>query len=172
MTFHEPRHICPFRFFPNVKPRNLKVRIANTLTTRLFSWFTFNFSGPSRYFVLVSSSLLATLSLFASKDDVVRVTDKYNSTLLILLVKLIQIDVCQQGERFPPCGEPSSVSMTTPFSITPLFKYLLIHWITLSSLTFLRRIFRSISWFRVSKYFDKSMLPHGYIPCSAYSFTF
>ena len=26
------------------------------------------------------------------------------------------------GDRFPPCGEPSSVSMTTPFSITPLFR--------------------------------------------------
>ena len=161
----------PFPFFPNVKPRNLKVRIANTLTTRLFSWFTFNFSVPSRYFVLVSSSLLAALA-FRQQHDVVRVTDKYNSTLLILLVKLIQIDVCQQGGKISPCGEPSSVSMTTPFSITPLFKYLLIHWITLSSLTFLRRIFRSISWFRVSKYFDKSNATAWIYPCSAYSFTF
>ena len=69
-------------------------------------------------------------------------------------------------------GLSDAVSMTTPFSMTPLFKYLLIHWITLSSFTFLRKIFRSISWLSVSKYFDRSNVTAWVYPCSAYSFTF
>ena len=45
------RMYIPFPFFPRQNPRYLKFRIANTLTVRLFSLFTFNFSVSSRYFV-------------------------------------------------------------------------------------------------------------------------
>ena len=38
--------IIPFLPFPNAKPRNLKFRIANTLTTLLFSTFILSFSFP------------------------------------------------------------------------------------------------------------------------------
>ena len=48
----------PLPFLPSAKPRNLKFRIANTLTVRLFSLFTVSFNVSSRYFVLLSSSLL------------------------------------------------------------------------------------------------------------------
>ena len=47
----------PFPFLPTAKPRNLKFRIANTLTVRLFSRLTVSFSLSSRYFVLLSKSL-------------------------------------------------------------------------------------------------------------------
>ena len=55
----------PFPFLPNAKPRNLKFRIANTLTVRLFSRLTVSFSLSSRYFVLLSKSLSEARLLFA-----------------------------------------------------------------------------------------------------------
>ena len=55
----------PFPFLPNAKPRNLKFRIANTLTVRLFSRLTVSFSLSSRYFVLLSKSLSDARLLFA-----------------------------------------------------------------------------------------------------------
>ena len=55
----------PFPFLPNAKPRNLKFRIANTLTVRLFSRLTVSFSLFSRYFVLLSKSLSDARLLFA-----------------------------------------------------------------------------------------------------------
>ena len=55
----------PFPFLPNAKPRNLKFRIANTLTVRLFSRLTVSFSLFSRYFVLLSKSLSDARPLFA-----------------------------------------------------------------------------------------------------------
>lgn len=59
--FHDfgwTRTYIPFPFLPNAKPRNLKFRIANTLTVLLFSRLTVNFSVSSRYFVLLPRSLL------------------------------------------------------------------------------------------------------------------
>ena len=55
----------PLPFLPNAKPRNLKFLIANTLTVRLFSRLTVNFSFPPRYFVLLSKSLFDARLLFA-----------------------------------------------------------------------------------------------------------
>ena len=69
----------------------------------------FQFQRPFQIFRARLQQSLWRLSLFASKYDVVRVTDKYNSTLLILLVKLYSDRCLPAGERFPPCGEPSSV---------------------------------------------------------------
>ena len=61
----------------------------------------FQFQRPFQIFRARLQQSLWRLSRFSpAKIDVVRVTDKYNSTLLILLVKLIQIDVCQQGKDF------------------------------------------------------------------------
>ena len=56
----------PLPFLPNAKPRNLKFRIANTLTTLLLSLFTVSFKFSSRYAVLVPSSLFEVISLFDS----------------------------------------------------------------------------------------------------------
>jgi ATP phosphoribosyltransferase regulatory subunit len=53
-----------------------------------------------------------------------------------------------------------------------LFGYRLINCTTRSSFTFLRSKLRRISWFSVSKYFDKSKDTAYVYPCSAYSFTF
>lgn len=55
----------PFPFLPNAKPSNLNFRIANTLTVRLFSRLTVNFSFSSRFFVLLSKSLSDARLLFA-----------------------------------------------------------------------------------------------------------
>ncbi len=60
------------------------------------------------------------------------------------------------GIDFPPCGEPSSVSVSTPFSITPPFRYRFTICMTLSSFTCFLSRFKRIVWFSVSKYFDKS----------------
>ena len=76
----------------------------------------------------------------------------------------LRYTLANSGERFPPCGDPSSVLTTTPFSITPLLRYLFIICITRSSFTSLRRIFTSNSWFSVSKYFDRSRTTALYIP--------
>ena len=55
-VFAWTRTYMPLPFLPNATPRNLKFRIANTLTVRLFSRLTVNFSFPSRYFVLFLKS--------------------------------------------------------------------------------------------------------------------
>ena len=59
-----------------------------------------------------------------------------------------------------------------PFSITPLFRYLLISSISRLSLISSLSIFISISWFRVSKYFDKSRHTANLYPSSAYRLPF
>ena len=56
----------PLSFFLSAKPRNLKFRIANTLTIRLLSLFTVNLNFPPRYFVLLSNSLSDAFFLFAN----------------------------------------------------------------------------------------------------------
>lgn len=52
----------PLPFFPKQKPRYLKFEIANTLTVRLFSRFTFSFSVPLFAFTLLKA--LLRLSFF------------------------------------------------------------------------------------------------------------
>ena len=67
--FHDfacTRMYMPLPFFPKQKPRYLKFRIANMLTVRLFSRFTFNCSFSSRYLILDSNSLSEARSLLAS----------------------------------------------------------------------------------------------------------
>ena len=83
----------------------------------------------------------------------VMIDDEYEDTI----VGTPQGGLCRYPHK-PPCGDPSSVSMTTPFSITPLLRYLFTIWITRSSLISFRRRFTRIVWFRVSKYFERSRL--------------
>ena len=60
----------------------------------------FQFQRPFQIFRARLHQSPGSSLAFRQQHDVVRVTDKYNSTLLmILLVKLIQIDVCQQGGK-------------------------------------------------------------------------
>ncbi len=49
-------------------------------------------------------------------------------------------------------GAPSSVYVTTPFSITPLFRYHFTICVTLSSFTCFLNRFSRIVWFNISKY--------------------
>ena len=146
----------PLPFLPNAKPRNLKFRIANTLTVRLLSLFTVNLSFSSRYFVLLSKSRIDAHLLFANSTISSAYLIQGTPLLMNSWSNPFRYTFASNGERFPPYGEPSSVSITTPFSMTPLLRYLFISCITLSCFTFLRSRFISSSWFKVSKYLDKS----------------
>ena len=77
----------------------------------------FQFQRPFQIFRARLHQSLGSSLAFRQQHDVVRVTDKYNSTLLILLVKLIQIDVCQQGERFPPYAKQKTMQRMYCFSL-------------------------------------------------------
>ena len=123
----------PLPFLPNAKPRNLKFRIANTLTVRLLSLFTVNFNFSSRYFILLSKSLSDAHLLFANNTMSSTYLIQDTPRLMNSLSNSFRYIFTSNDERLPPCEEPSSVSITTPFSITPLFRYLLISCITLSS---------------------------------------
>ena len=56
--------MSPDVYFPSAKPRNLKFRIENTLTTLLFSMFILSFNFPSRYRWVLSRSRSAARLLF------------------------------------------------------------------------------------------------------------
>lgn len=139
----------PLPFFPKQKPRNLKFRIANTLTVRLFSRFTLSFNVSSRYFVLLSSRRYAARSLFASST----ISSAYR---IHGTPRLWNSQSNSFRYTFAKSGDPSSVSVTTPFSITPLFRYRFTICMTLSSFTCFLSRFSRIVWFSVSKYFDRS----------------
>ena len=94
----------PFPFFPNVKPRNLKVRITKHADYTAFLLVHFQFQRPFQIFRARLQQSLGVSRFSPAKHDVVRVTDKYNSTLLILLVKLIS-DRC-----LPAGGKISSLA--------------------------------------------------------------
>ena len=75
----------------------------------------FQFQRPFQIFRARFQQSLGSSLAFRQQHDVVRVTDKYNSTLLILLVKLIQIDVCRQG------GKISSLCKAEDYAKNVLF---------------------------------------------------
>ncbi len=93
--------------------------------------------------------------------------------LRISVIEFVKIDIGKhRGERFPPCGEPSFVFITMPFSIAPLLRYFLMRSISLLFLISSRSIFISCSWLSVSKHLDRSKHTAYLYPSSAYSFTF
>ena len=57
------------------------------------------FQRPFQIFRACLQQSLCGSVAFRQQHNIVCIADKYNSTLPILLVKLIQIDVCQQGGK-------------------------------------------------------------------------
>ena len=74
----------PLLFLPSAKPRNLKFRIANTLTVRLFSRFTMSFSFSSRYLVLLSKSLSDALLLLSTEESPLFLRSFWNRIMGVL----------------------------------------------------------------------------------------
>jgi hypothetical protein len=44
------------------------------------------------------------------------------ASALQLPVEFVEYDVAEQGRKWTPCGVPSTLGLTNPFSITPAFK--------------------------------------------------
>ena len=119
----------PFPFFPN-KAKEFKS--SDCKHAGHFLLVHFQFQRPFQIFRARLHPSLGSSLAFRQQHDVVRVTDKYNSTLLILLVN--HSDRClPAGGKIFLLAADLLLFHDHPFSITPLFKYLLIHWITLSS---------------------------------------
>lgn len=147
--------IYAFPFLPNAKPRNLKFRIANTLTVRLFSRLTVSFSLSSRYFVLLSKSLSDARLLFARST--------MSSAYLMHGTPLSGIPGrTHWGRCLPAMVIDFHLVVSLPLCQWPLRFHYTAFQIALYQLyytfifTFFRRRLMRISWLRVSKYFDKS----------------
>src|SRR5206468_12559287 len=95
---------------------------------------------------------------FAVNVDVaiVRVSNKAMSTPLQLPVQFVEHEVAEQGESGPPCGVPSTLGLTNPFSITPAFKNARMSFNSRLSRTRLAICPINLSWLTRSKNFSKS----------------
>ena len=126
MTFHG--HGCRFLFpfFPKQKPRNLKFRITNTLTVRLFSRFTFSFSVSSRHFVLLSSRRSATRSLFASSTMSFVLTTGKSLLITVKSYNFPTVRFTSQTHMRHGRGAPMKISTVYFVSFSPNAPLLLI----------------------------------------------
>ena len=104
-----------FPVLPKTKTKELKISDCKHADYTAFLLVHFQFQRPFQIFRARLHQSLGSSLAFRQQHDVVRVTDKYNSTLLILLVKLIQIDVCRQG------GKISSLCKAEDYAKNVLF---------------------------------------------------
>lgn len=111
-----------FAILPEAETKVLKISDCKHTDRTAFLPVHLQFQRPFKIFRTGLQQSFRSSSTLRKQYDVIRIADARYAPSAEFLVKLIQIDIGEQRRKIS-CGEPSSVSMTTPFSITPLFRY-------------------------------------------------